>query len=693
MGTLVGALVGALGLSLAGAPVSYGDDSGSTRPVQQGSSQPAMPADNGRGRQSGCDPLGTSACLLPFPNDWFTRPDPRSPTGRRLALDRTALPANSQGTRPDPAPWNRLDGFSPGSTLTVQVPDLDPDATGIAPVTDIGLSLAPDAPIVLVDMDTGKRAPYWVEPDANATRPDRRALLIHPAKNLVEGHRYAVGLRMLRDANGAPLPVPEAFAKVAGPRLPATDPLAARQRELRPALRALARAGVARERSGGLGRLGLAWDFTVASRQSLTGDLLTIRDDALRGLGGSAPPYAITGVKDFTEQQDPYITREVRGEVTVPSYLDTPGGPSGSRFHRGSDGAPRQLPGNTQKAGFRCEIPRSALTKPARPALYGHGLFGGRDEVGGGNVRAMAEEHGFTFCATDWAGMAREDVPTAAAALGDLGRFPELSERLQQGLLNAVFLGRALVHPDGLPADPALRTADGRPLLDTTHGLAYDGNSQGGILGGALIAVSPDIERGVLGVTGMNYGLLLNRSVDFAPFRAVLDRSYPDKLDQQLYLGLAQLLWDHGETNGYAAHLTHDHLPGTPHHQVLMHIAYGDHQVANVAADVEARALGARLVTPALAAGRSPDRTPYWGIRPIRRLPYRGSAMSVWDSGAPSPPTTNTPPTGHGHDPHSDPRNSAAARAQKGAFLTTGRVIDVCGGAPCTATPVPLRNP
>ncbi|MFE0103985.1 hypothetical protein [Streptomyces sp. NPDC059009] len=669
------ALVLLLGLT-SGAPSAYADPTGGI---------PSTHA-NKAAQNASCDPLGGgAACLLPFPNDWFTRPDPHTPTGRRLALDRAALPAGAgaPGGQPDAAPWNRLDGFSPGSTLIVQIPGLDPGATRTAPVTDIGRSLAPDAPIVLLDMNTGRRAPYWAEADANATRPDRRALLIHPAKNLTEGHQYAVGLRELKNADGAPLPVPETFAKVAGPKLPADDPLAARQRALRPAFRALRRAGAPRE------RLALAWDFTVASRHSLTGDLLAVRDDALRGLGGAAPPYSITGVTDFTEQQDPHIAREVRGEVTVPSYLDAPGGPPGSRFHRGPGGVPRRLPGNTQQAAFRCEIPRSALTKPARPALYGHGLFGGRDEVGAGNVRAMAGEHGFTFCATDWAGMAREDLPTAAAALGDLGRFPELSERLQQGLLNAVFVGRALVRPDGLPAHPALRTADGRPLLDSRHGLAYDGNSQGGILGGALIAVSPDIRRGVLGVTGMNYGLLLNRSVDFAPFQAVLDRSYPDELDQQLYLGLAQLLWDHGETDGYAAHLTRDRLPGTPRHQVLLHVAYGDHQVANVAADVEARTLGARLVTPALAAGRSPDRVPYWGIRPARRLPHRGSAMTVWDSGTPAPPTTNTPPTGYGHDPHSDPRGSAAARAQKGAFLATGRVVDVCGGAPCTATPVP----
>ena len=55
-------------------------------------------------------------------------------------------------------------------------------------------------------------------------------------------------------------------------------------------------------------------------------------------------------------------------------------------------------------------------------------------------------------------------------------------------------------------------------MIDTAH-LDYDGNSQGGIMGLMLAAVSPDIERAVLGVPGMNYSLLLPRSVDFDDVR------------------------------------------------------------------------------------------------------------------------------------------------------------------------------
>ena len=628
---------------------------------------PPATADTG----DGCDPIDPAACLLPFPNDWYTVPDGGTATGRRVHLRTTLRNALGVPVRPDE--WNRADGFSPGSMLLSRVPGVDLRRSGAAPITDIGASLRPDAPIVLVDTATGERQPYWAELDANAP-DDRRALIVRPARNLREGHRYAVALRNLRDASGNPIGPNAAFARILGPGLPSGDPLRARQRDVRRVLTDLRRHGV------GSGGLYLAWDFTVASGQSLAGPMLHMRDEALRALGDRSPSFLVTQV---TDDVDDRIAREVKGVVKAPSYLDLYGGPPGSALHRGRDGMPARLPGNTQAVPFQCEIPRSALTKPARPALYGHGLLGGEGEVGAGNVRAMAAEHGFVFCATKWIGMADEDVPNAVSALSDLTRFRTVADRLQQSLLDFTFLGRAMTR--GFTGHRAFQNDAGAPLIDRGAGLVYDGNSQGGIMGGALTAVSPDIRRAVLGVPAMNYSTLLNRSADFPQFGQVLDLAYPDKLDQQLGLALIQMLWDRGEANGYAWHMTGDPLPGTPQHRVLMHVAFGDHQVAPVAAEVEARTIGARVHAPTVRPGRNPDTVPYWGI-PAFGASHAGSALVVWDSGSPAPPLTNTPPT-EGRDPHSDPRNNADARRQKAVFLQTGTVVDVCGGAPCVIAP------
>ncbi len=158
-----------------------------------------------------CDFLGQSRCLLPFPNDWFTIRDTTTDTGRRVNLNLASTPANVAGTHIDPTDWNTNDGFSPGAMILANVPGVDLVKTGAPPITDIGRSLAPNSPIVLLDATTGQRWPFFAELDANATTDANRALIIRPARNLLEGHRYIVALRRLEDASGAVLSASRAF--------------------------------------------------------------------------------------------------------------------------------------------------------------------------------------------------------------------------------------------------------------------------------------------------------------------------------------------------------------------------------------------------------------------------------------------------------------------------------------------------
>ena len=94
-----------------------------------------------------------------------------------------------------------------------------------------------------------------------------------------------------------------------------------------------------------------------------------------------------------------------------------------------------------------------------------------------------------------------------------------------------------------------------------------------------------------------------------------------------------QMLWDRGEPNGYASRMTDDPLPNTPPHQVLMNVAFGDHQVTIYQADVEARTIGAAAHRPVLFPGRWPDTDVLWDVPSIRRYPYTGSAIYYWDTG------------------------------------------------------------
>lgn len=630
--------------------------------------------------RTGCDPIDPAACLLPFPSNWHTTADGSTDTGLRVDLDPAAMPRNTEGKGIDPAEWNRSDGFSPGSMILSHVPGVDLEETGAAPLTDIASSLEEDAPIVLLDLTTGERWPYWAELDANATDPARQALIVRPAKNLLEGHHYAVALRDLKDGEGEPIEPSPAFRKVVAKKRVAGDAaLRDRQRQLAPALKGLKKAGVDPRHSY------LAWDFTVASERGLSERMLHIRDDSFGELDDQSPEYVVTQTNEYPAD-DP-VARSVIGVFNTPSYLDEPGGPPGSGFANGPDGLPERRDGNTQIAVFQCEIPREALSDPGQPALYGHGLLGSHTEVGSDSIKAMAAEQNIVLCATKWAGMSEDDLGFVAETLKDLSGFSAVPDRLQQGMLNALWLGRLMTHQDGLAADEAFQSDAGTSAIDAEADLAYLGNSQGGIIGGALTAVSTEIKRSALGVPAMNFSTLLNRSGLWEPFQEMVDTAYPDKLEQQINLALIQMLWDRGEANGYAHHMTDDPLPGSPAHQVLMHVAFGDHQVSPTAAEVQARTMGAGIHQPTVLDGRNPDKQPYWGISALDYAASGGSGIVIWDSGSPYQPLTNTPPS-DGHDSHGDPRNSSVAREQVGTFLRTGEIVDVCAGVPCAADPV-----
>ncbi len=630
----------------------------------------------------GCDPIGTVACLLPFPDNYYTVPDRHTVTGLRVNLTRAMMPANASRQRINPAEWDRNDGFSPGTPILTVVHGISLARTGAAPQTNIGISLRRDAPIVVLDASTGRRVPYWAELDSNTTDAARQALIIHPAVRLADGTHYVVALRDLRTVGGGLIPPPPGFAAMLKPHPPRNPVLRARWFSLRPVFRILRHYAIT---AAGLYQ---AWDFTTASSKSLTGRALHMRDQAFARLGTHAPGVAITSVQNYTATQNANIARIVSGYVDVPSYLNKPGGPPGSALHYASPhpgpyAVPQPIPGNIQHAVFECVIPRAALVAPGQAVLYGHGLFSDQTEVTTPDIEQTAQKNDITFCAALWLGLAKPDLAADVKVIRNLSLFPSIPDQMQQAYLDFLFLGRAIASPAGLASRAAFHGPHGRPLLTTRHRLlGYVGYSEGGIEGAALAALAQDYTRAVLGVPGMEYSLLLNRSIDFVPFEQLLGVSYPDKLGQQILLGLLQMLWDRGEGDGYADHVTSDPLPGTPVKRVLMHEAFGDHQVANVSTELMARTLGVRIYQPALRPHRSLDVVPFWGIPAIGRFPYQGSALVMWDSGSPPAPPANIPPA-KGHDPHSDPGNTPAAQQQAMLFLLTGDVFDTCGGLPC----------
>ena len=656
----------------------------------------AVPASAAPKPSRACDFLDRSVCLQPWPNDYFRKDG-------RIAIKRRAMPADKDGKRIDAAAWNRNDGFSPGQTIVTRVRGLNNARafrrTNPVQLTNIGRYTARRAPILVINAKTGERHPIWAELDPHPSRRADVNLQIRPAVNWDEGARYIVALRRLRKANGRAIKAGAAFRlyrdrKVTNKRL-----IERRRAHMNSIFRKLRRAGV-RRRS-----LYLAWDFTVASRRNLTERALHIRDDAFALLGdtnladgqvqGAAPPFTVTNVEAVNDE--PGVGQRVEGTFQVPCYLDSSGCEPGGRFtfpSRRSNLPERTDTANFRTAPFWCNVPQAA--GPANRALavhYGHGLLGSGAQVySESDIQRMAERHNAMYCATNWTGMDSPSVPYAVEVLRNLSLFPRFADRLQQGLVDQLYLGRLMAHASGFASHPAFQQGN-QPLFDNSRVL-WDSNSQGGIMGAALTALAPDFENAVLGVPAINYSILLRRSIDWDTYSAIVYPQYPKERERPLILGLLQMLWDRGEGNGYAHHIVGDPLPGTRDHNVLMHVAIGDHQVTTIQADVMARTIGARVRQPALDDVRTFEDEPLFDIPAIGGFPFTGdAAMVYWDTGpvrevngatvGTGPAPLAEIPNRTGADPHGRPRKDPSAQDQKVEFLLNGHVIDLCGSAPC----------
>jgi hypothetical protein len=133
--------------------------------------------------------------------------------------------------------------------------------------------------------------------------------------------------------------------------------------------------------------------------------------------------------------------------------------------------------------------------------------------------------------------MKSEDTGSISLMLvSEVDRFSIIPERSQQGFIEFLaamkMMRGAMGHDEAMQEPNPENPSEPISLIDPDRAYYY-GNSQGAILGGAYIGLSPDIERATLGVGGAPYHMLLNRSADFSPFFLLFTTMYPNALDVQ----------------------------------------------------------------------------------------------------------------------------------------------------------------
>jgi len=616
-----------------------------------------------------CDPIDPAHCLLPYPSAHFLAADKTSPTGYRLDLSADLMPKNADGKHIDPAAWNRSDGFGVGWAALAMFPGVD--LAELPTENKPDGCLAADAPIVLLEVkaDGGvQRVPYFAELDADIDIKEdaQRLLIVRPLVIPKEATRYVIAFRGLVDKQGKAFAPSEAFAALRDGN--ATGPLAARQGRFDEVFALLGKACVKR------GSVQLAWDWVTSSHEFLHGDILHMRDEAMKLVGDQGPELKITALKSFTKAENPRVAFEIRGTFRVPHYMkQVPLGEFDTkawRLNRGADGKPAQ--NGWRDADFWVRIPHTAIGGPPHGLLqYGHGLLGTGGQVGASHLDRILRERHYISYSGNWLGMSNDDVKYIMQMIFDFTDFPIIPERTHQGMVQKLLLARAV--RERLVELPELKGKGIKVDKERQH---YTGDSQGGIYGATYVALSQEITRAVLGVPGQNYSILLARSVDFVPYFTIMRARYPSPVDRTVMLSAGQLLWDQVDPVSYYRHMAQEPFKDTPAHRVILGSAKGDYQVALLTNEITARSkLGVALMK---GYGR-----PLWGIEAVA-YPHDGSALVNWDYGNPWPPAGAFPPQDDHGDPHGKPRKDPRYIEQMLHFFKTGVVKDVCGGKPCT---------
>ncbi|MGB5812935.1 MAG: hypothetical protein WBG86_20550 [Polyangiales bacterium] len=600
-----------------------------------------------------CDPLVPEVCFFPFPSNVHAVDDPSTPTGRRVSFGDEFMLGN------DPAPWGKSDGFSAGAPIMTFLPGIAIDQFG-GP-SDIEESMSATSPSILLDAETGELVPHFAEIDTRAPTAAQRSTMIRPVVRLKDNARYIVAFRNLRNESGDVIEASPGFAALRDDTASDEESIEARRPLYADIFSRLADAGWDQS------DIQIAWDFNTASDANNTQWLTHMRDTAF-DLVADGIEYTIDTAEPNYDQDalcdgEHCIAFRILGTFRAPNFMSSPN--TGSLLVFGDDGLPavnEDIP--WVDVPFEVLIPKSASEQdPAAIVEYGHGLLGEKEQIEKDHFRTFMNEYNYTFCATDLIGMADEDFPTIGVILtgGNISRLQTMFDRLHQGFLNYTLLLRMM--KTSFADDPEY----GKYIKgDEAY---YYGISQGGIMGAVLLALSPDIDRGALGVMGQPYSMLLFRSVDFNQFLDVIKMTYTDFREQQFLVGLFQMLWDRAEPNGYTHHVTANPLPNTNTKDVLARVAIGDHQVSTYAGHIMARTLGAPHLTTGLRD--------IYGLTPVESTDS-GSFYTEYDFGQPGGEPLCNVPMSLCQDPHEFPRRRESARKQLDAFLRNGTGTNFC---------------
>ena len=618
-------------------------------------------------QEQGCDNINPLHCMFPFPSSAFLTSDSSTATGYRVNYTETSLPNSGISGDVVIPGINRLDGMSP-STQILTAFDENPILEGVANQSSIDKSLELNHSTVLVNLETGEKLPHWVELDARTDKRGPTILYIRTLRGLDHNTAYGVGISGLTNSTGSLISPSLALqALIDGNYTDAPD-IESRSQSFDNLFKNLESLGYERQ------NLQAAWNFHTASTESIIGGMLHMREDALIRLGDEGIGCNVTSSED--NYGDDNITfRRIKGTITTPQYLLNPETPP-SLMSRDSNGTP--LFTGYSEVPFTVVIPKTLADAGRQGPLvvFGHGFMGNGQSIISGDAREWTQAYNISFIATDLYGWSSSDYDTVMNMLVKPFYFEYQADRLQQAVINKISMIRTI---KGVCSDiPELYDEDQK--LVNTDEVYYMGYSLGGIYGPTIIALSPDIDRGVLWVGGSGFSSMVERSTNYDQFEVIFNSvlGYESRNDRAIMISVAQHLWDSTDPETYLPFIndgevnmnnTDDVFLGA--NNILTIHSANDAQVPMLSSDRASR-------TAEIPVLSNSTRLPY-GLE-ILDGPIIGSALVYFDGNFPGVPESNVAPP---QSSHSLAHNLIAPVKEVNdmvfGFLFTGVVSNTCG--------------
>ncbi|MBR79896.1 MAG: hypothetical protein CMA88_03825 [Euryarchaeota archaeon] len=610
----------------------------------------------------GCDNTNPIHCMLPFPSDAFLREDEGTETGLRIHYSANSIPGSGLSPVVEIPILNTRDGASPSTQIMTAFVS-EPDVTDLAGQYTIGKSLDPSHPTLLFNLENMELVPHWVELDARS-EPDQSTILhIRTIQALDHNTPFAVVIRDLVDSQGETIPAHEGFAVLRDGLISDSPDIESRRERYEDIFSQLTNEGPSNN-SNPISRetLQAVWWFHTASTDSIVGDVIEMRNDALDRIGTNGLGCTIESNSEmFNDGNRTHWL--ITGTYTSPQYTESFFAPT--LISRDSNGAPEFV--ENREIPFWLMIPNSANESgnPAPLTVWGHGFLGEGNTSG---LWGWGNENNVAMIGTSFYGWASDDVISIEYAVLNIGFFQHQAERLQQSMVNQAVMVRTFM---GVCSDLPEFYQNGTKLVDASSP-TYTGYSNGGLRGPSIIGLSPDLNRGVLWAGGSAFSHIIERCTQYDRFYEPFSSSlgYSNQMDRAIVMSVAQYLWDPTETETFLYMMQDGYNGEVEPFELMALFSIGDFQISNISSSRMMRTGGIPLLD-------SSTITPY-GMQTVSDG-HNGSVGVFFDGGYELAPEGNV----YGQEPHSAHNAIGGlkiARLMAFNFLMNGTVIDTCEG-------------